>query len=128
MYYVLDIHTQPPCIVFVNADADKVREVGQRYADQVMRDLVVAEGPRADEPSIRPTIAQAPLVLTPAPLVLTPEPVPPTSRELAEVMLRAPGAPTFATEADREAAIRRLATALDDSKLDNLLGGQRLPR
>ena len=60
MKYIIDIHSAPPCVVLVSEDIAEVNRVGQAYADQVRRDLVVAEGPRADEPSIRPTIAQAP--------------------------------------------------------------------
>lgn len=64
MNYIIDIHAVPPHVVVVTASDDEAQTVGQRYADQVRRDLVWAKGPRADEPSIRPTIAQAPAPLT----------------------------------------------------------------
>lgn len=84
MRYVIDIHANPPCVVLVSDSLDQCREVGQRYADQVRRDLVVAVGPRADDPDIRPTIAQAP-----PPLTLELVPVAPSKLELARTALAA---------------------------------------
>lgn len=89
MKYIIDVHAKPPCVVLVAEDPELIREVGQRYADQVGRDLVVAVGPRSDEPDIRPTIAQAPelkleLVTTPVAVELEGE-----ARRLKETLSKA---------------------------------------
>lgn len=56
MYYLLDIHHKPPCVVLVSADIAHIEECGQRYANQVGRSLVVATGDAPDVPAIRPVL------------------------------------------------------------------------
>jgi hypothetical protein len=56
MLYLLDIHHKPPMVVLTTASEAEIAEVGQRYADQVGRPLVVVSGPAPDKPHFSPTI------------------------------------------------------------------------
>lgn len=56
MLYLLDIHHKPPMVVLATEDEDQVREVGQTYANQVSRPLVVATGPAPDNAHFKPII------------------------------------------------------------------------
>jgi len=56
MYYLLDIHHKPPCVVLVSPDISHVEALGQNYANQVGRSLVVATGDAPDDPAIRPIL------------------------------------------------------------------------
>ncbi len=56
MFYLLDIHHRPPMVVLATEDREEIDRVGQTYANQVSRPLVVASGPHPDSAHFRPDI------------------------------------------------------------------------
>jgi hypothetical protein len=76
--YLLDIFIKPPVVVLASDDDDEVLAVGKKYADQVGRPLVVADGPMPADAQFLPTIpvvmpASPDLPSNPANVVPTPE-------------------------------------------------------
>jgi hypothetical protein len=89
MYYLLDIHHKPPMVVLASDDKDELDRVGQTYANQVSRPLVVATGPHPDGAHFKPHIP----TLTPADVVIPPPP------DIAEMTVKAAQAATDAKSA-----------------------------
>jgi hypothetical protein len=56
MFYLIDIHHKPPMVVLSTEDARQLDEVGQRYADQVNRPLVITTGPHPSDAHFRPAV------------------------------------------------------------------------
>lgn len=56
MFYLLDIHHKPAMVVLATENREDIDRVGEQYANQVGRPLVVASGPSADQPHFKPAI------------------------------------------------------------------------
>lgn len=68
MLYLLDIHHRPAMVVLVTESEEELRRVGQTYADQVQRPLLVTTGPHAKDAHFTPTVPKVEPVLPAVPM------------------------------------------------------------
>jgi hypothetical protein len=77
MMYLIDAFSSPPMVVLMTDDIEQADNVGAKYATQVGRPILLADGPTPAEAQFLPVIPQvAPSAIPSNPADIAPVPAP----------------------------------------------------